>query len=54
MPKLTYTTPKMSRDHNTAVVYLNGQRHRLGRWVTAEAKENYDRLVAEWLSSACS
>jgi integrase len=50
MPKLTYATPKMSRDHNTAVVYLDGQRHRLGRWGSNEAKENYDRLVAEWLA----
>jgi len=51
MPRLTQATPKMSRDRNTAVVYLDGQRHRLGRWGTAEAREAYDRLVAEWLAN---
>jgi len=51
MPKLTHRTPKMSRDHNTAVVYLDGQRIRLGPWGSDEAKEAYDRLVAEWLAN---
>ncbi|MFW6060299.1 MAG: site-specific integrase, partial [Phycisphaeraceae bacterium] len=50
MPKLTYSIPRMGRDHNTAVVHIDGRRVRLGRWGTPEAKEAYDRLVAEWLA----
>lgn len=49
MPKLIYRTPKMCRDHTTAVVYVDGQRIRLGRWGSPEAKEAYDRVLAEWL-----
>ena len=39
MPKLTYGTPRMCRGHTTAIVYLDGQRIRLGRWGTDEPAE---------------
>jgi integrase len=37
-----------------AVVTLNGRDHYLGRYDSAESREKYDRLVAEWLASGRS
>jgi integrase len=34
-----------------AVVTLEGHDHYLGKWQTPESKQEYDRLVAEWLAN---
>jgi len=49
MPKLTTEVPKLCRDRDTAVVYLGGEKIRLGKYGSKIAKANYDRVVSEWL-----
>ena len=49
MPRLKNRPPRMTRNRNTAVVYIDGQTVRLGQWGSDEAREAYDRLIAEWL-----
>ena len=51
MPKLTTRPPRMCRDRQQAYVKLDGERIQLGRWGSAEAREAYDRLIAEWLAN---
>jgi len=51
MPRLTTRTPRMYKDRGRAYVKIDGNRVSLGRWGTPEAKEAYNRLVAEWLSN---
>jgi len=50
-PGFPYRTPKAGRDHPIGVVDPGGKRQRLDRRATPEAKENDDRLIAEWLSN---
>lgn len=53
MPKLTKATPKYRKHRATgqAVVTISGRDHYLGPHGTKASKREYDRLVAEWLSS---
>lgn len=52
MPKLKNRTPKMCRHHKgQAFVWINGKQRWLGRWGSDDAREKYDRLVAEWLAN---
>jgi len=34
-----------------AVVILNGQDHYLGKWNTKSSREEYNRLIGEWLAN---
>lgn len=56
MPKLSKSLPKYQkhRASGQAVVKLYGRCHYLGPHGTAASKREYDRLVAEWLSSGRS
>ena len=53
--RTTPPTPRYRRQkakpHHRAFVELNGRRHYLGIWKSPESLEQYDRLVAEWLSN---
>ena len=51
MPKLKNRTPRMYRDRQWAFVKIDRKRISLGRWGSPEAKEKYDRLIAEWLEN---
>jgi len=51
MPRLTTPPPRMYRDRQWAYVAIDGQRIRLGRWKSEEAREAYDRTIAEWLAA---
>ena len=51
MPRLKNRTPKMTRNRNTAIVCIDGQTIRLGRWGSAEADDAYLRLIAEWMQN---
>ncbi len=51
MPRLKTRPPKMSRDRRQAIVWIDGQRLYHGRWNSPEAEENYNRLIAEWVSN---
>ncbi|MEX0653512.1 MAG: site-specific integrase [Phycisphaeraceae bacterium] len=51
MPRLTTRPPRMYRDRGRAYVKIDGQRVGLGPWASAEARETYDRLIAEWLAN---
>ncbi|MEX1015937.1 MAG: hypothetical protein WDZ31_04245 [Phycisphaeraceae bacterium] len=51
MPRLTTRPPRMYRDRGRAYVKIDGQRIGLGRWGSDEARETYDRLIAEWLAN---
>ena len=48
MPRLKNRPPRMTRNRSTAVVYIDGEVVRLGKWGSTEAQEAYDRLIAEW------
>jgi hypothetical protein len=41
----------MYEDRGRAYVKMNWQRMPLGRWGSPEAREAYDRLIAEWLAA---
>jgi integrase len=52
MPKLTRSLPKY-RHHKAsgqAVVTIGGKDHYLGRWNSKASKEEYNRVVADWLA----
>ena len=51
MPRLKNRLPRMFRDRDYAVVKLGNKRHHLGKWGSAVAKVEYDRIVAEWLAA---
>src|SRR5262245_40581258 len=53
MPKLINTVPQL-REHKPsgqARVRIDGREIYLGKFGSAEAKEKYDKLVAEWLAN---
>lgn len=50
MPRLTRGIPKLSRQGNQAIVRIDGQKHYLGTWNSKPAKQNYDRIVGEWIA----
>ena len=56
MPRLTSSLPKYRkhRASGQAIVEINGHRHYLGPHGTKASHSEYDRLVAEWLSSGRS
>src|SRR5262249_47990773 len=43
-------TYRRHKPSGQAVVTLNGQDRYLGRWNTTESRNEYDRLIAEWLT----
>ena len=45
-----FEPPTLKQDGNYAVVYLNGEKIRLGRYGTDEAQQEYHRILAEWLA----
>ena len=49
MPKLTKRLPKLCRDRDQAVVYIDGEKIPLGRYGSRVAQREYDRVVGEWL-----
>ena len=53
MPKLTQSVPKYRRHRASgqAIVTLNGVDHYLGPHGTRVSKNEYDRVVAEWLAN---
>ena len=51
MPRLKHRSPKMTRNRNTAIVCIDGQTIRLGRWGSDEADEAYRRIIAEWMTN---
>ena len=53
MPRLKYRVPSYRRHKVTgqAVVTLAGKDHYLGSYGTPESRENYQRLVSEWLAT---
>jgi hypothetical protein len=53
MPRLTERNPKYRkhRASGQAVVTLNGQDHYLGPWRTRASRDEYDRLIGEWLAN---
>jgi hypothetical protein len=56
MPRLSHSTPRYRkhRASGQAIVELGGKRHYLGPHGTKASKREYDRLLAEWLSSGRS
>ena len=56
MPRLVQSIPKYRkhRASGPAIVELNGKRHYLGPHNTKVSKEEYDRVVQEWLASGRS
>jgi integrase len=53
MPKLSATRTPSYRKHQAtgqAVVTLNGKDHYLGRYKSKASRDEYDRLIAEWLA----
>jgi hypothetical protein len=52
MPRLIHSTPRYRRHRASgqAVVTLDGVDHYLGRYGTKASKNEYDRLVGEWLA----
>jgi hypothetical protein len=53
MPKLLNRHPKLCHEKNSnqAVVRIDGRKIYLGRWGLPEAKQNYDRVIGEWLAN---
>jgi integrase len=53
MPRLTKKLPsfRLHKPSGCAVVTLGGKDHYLGPWNSPEARDAYDRLIAEWLAS---
>lgn len=51
MPRLKTRAPRMFNDRGRAYVKIDGLRFPLGKWGTDEAREVYDRLIAEWLAN---
>ena len=53
MPRLTRKIPayRLHKARNLAVVTLDGRNHYLGPFGSAESRREYDRLIAEWLST---
>lgn len=53
MPRLKHSHPKYRLNKTTgrAVVTLGGRDHYLGKHDTPESRAEYDRVIAEWLSS---
>ena len=51
MPKLTKRLPKYSRKGRKAVVFMSGRTHYLGDYDSPESREEYDRLILQYLNS---
>ncbi len=53
MPRLKNKTPVICRHSNgrDAILYLSGKVHYLGRFGSAAARQEGDRLVAQWLAN---
>lgn len=53
MPKLSKSVPKygLHKPSGRARVVIDGRHHYLGPYNSSESKAEYDRLVAEWLST---
>ncbi len=51
MPKRT-PSYRLHKPTGKAVVTLDGKDHYLGKFDSAESRENYHRLIAEWLGSS--
>ena len=53
MPKLTKCLPRLCQDKSSGqgVIRIDGRKLYLGRWGSAEAKANYDRVIGEWLTN---
>ena len=51
IPKLRRQKRKGGND--VAFVELSGERHYLGRWNSQESKENFQRVVSEWIARDC-
>ena len=53
MPRPRKDKPSYCRDKTTdrAYVTLNGKVKYLGRYGTRESKDNYDRVIGEWIAA---
>jgi hypothetical protein len=53
MPKLIHSLPeaRLHKPSGQARVRIDGREIYLGKYGSAEAKERYDRVVAEWLAN---
>jgi integrase len=53
MPRLTKSVPsyRLHKPSGRAVVTLNGKDHYLGEWNSGESRQEYDRLISEWLAA---
>jgi integrase len=52
--RMSQRTPPKYRHHKPsgrAVVTLDGHDHYLGKWQSPESRQEYDRLIAEWLTN---
>lgn len=50
MPKKRIPSYRLHRPSGLAIVTLNGQDHYLGRWGSPQSRDEYDRLIGEWLA----
>jgi len=50
----TGSPPEIKQDGKYAVVYLNGDKVRLGRYESEEAQNEYRRIIAEWVDLGVS
>src|SRR3954447_4951058 len=53
MPRLVHQLPsyRLHKPSGRAVVTLGGRDHYLGIWNSPESRDEYDRLIAEWLAA---
>src|SRR5205823_4667084 len=53
VPKLTQSVPsyRLHRPSGQAIVLLDGKMHYLGAWDSPASKDEYERLIGEWLAN---
>jgi hypothetical protein len=53
MPRLTKSVPsyRLHKPSGRAIITLNGKDHYLGEWNSDESRQEYDRLISEWLAA---
>ena len=50
MPKQRVPSYRLHKPSGQAIVRLNGRMHYLGKYGSDESRQEYDRLMAEWLA----